>query len=633
MRLSKIGFWLLAVLPIWVLGQTWKVIPNQTQGIVISYQKVLKHNHGKHHVFIGYRRSNSIVGKNNPMVYFQVESRKIQIFDMKIGVLEPPVYDSVLDAFIGVNRQPLLVWKLIPGEDSARIVFFNNDSNKVFDNMTFSFRKEKDGWYYGTTTPKGKFFRVNPNTGVIENLGQAQVLDGPKNVRRTGFFHAITPKGWAMNYRNDNSGEYFVYYQEKNGSNSYTTSIGFQKKPSRIYSAKDGSEVVAVQIQGTNKKTEWIILNEKGKILKNTRYSFPTDFETLPTPFSDNSLKLQKVKTNAGEGDCFFEINGKKDSFSFSLPTDLQKLKLVFFHPKYGWVGTSGVYQDIFFLDSLPSSSKFSFVNEDISTYGLGGKKSLYILGYPSKIGKYEHDSLKILISSNQFPKYFTSFAESDSFQFFLGKNDRDRTGFEIWRYSEEKNIWDNPWRNFTDSLSAYFNFEKIEFTRNCLLLLARNKSNLNLQVWKLTGNGVQEVSFSPKLSSFLVANNYCINRINGSLAFWKNDSLAVVQIFDDKKEMIRKITLTAIENKGIQDKMLNFVSGDRLILSGQNLEEKNAQIRLVNVKTQKEELMKSSNDPPRPFSFDGKNRCLFYGGNGIQNQQFDELTLPAYRS
>jgi len=613
-----------------VLGQTWKSIPNRTFGITPQYQVILTDKWGKNHIFIGYRRGNSTVGKNNPMVYYQVESKKLQIFDMIEGVLDQPKYDSAVDAFVGLNRQPMLIWKLTSGKDSATLEFLTKGENRVLDNMSFHWRKEKDGWYYGTSTPKGRFFRFHLPSGKIENLGQAEFLNGAKNVRRTSFYSVVTPKGWAMNYRDDKIGGYYVYYQNREGSQKYTVFLGKELTPSPILVSKNGSETIAVRLKNTQKKVEWRIFDEFGNQITDASIRFPEDFEQQEIPVVSKSTLLKKVTLNREKGNCSYSVLGKPGEFTFNLPVDLQKMEWVVHHPKWGWVGTTGKYQDVFFLDSTAESTKFSFQNDAISTYALGGTEQLIIAGYPSKIALFDGDSLNFIVSKNSFPKYFISIAESAPFVYFLGKNDRDRTGFEVWRFHSQTKVLDQPWKVELDSVFKMVKGEGLVMSGKKILLLSRTKAEEKLKAFELSANGVETVNLPRGIRSLSGDFSVAIHPESGLIGAWYKDSILIGEL-KEGKDLGKCFVGTVQKDKNAPNKsVLAFVQSDQLLISGWNEKKKKGEVQLVNWKKKKSLVLKDSWEQPRPFSMNGKKEALFFGGSRLQNESFELLTFPA---
>jgi hypothetical protein len=612
------------------LGQTWKSIPNRTFGITPQYQTILTDKWGKTHIFIGYRRGNSTVGKNNPMVYYQVESKKLQIFDMIEGVLDPPKYDSAVDAFVGLNRQPMLIWKLTSGKDSATLEFLTKGENRVLDNMSFHWKKENDGWYYGTGTPKGRFFRFHLPSGKIENIGQAEFLNGAKNVRRTSFYSVVTPKGWAMNYRDDKNGGYYVYYQNRDGSQKYTVFLGKELTPSPILRSKNGSETIAIRVKNTQKKVEWRFFDELGNQIIDASVRFPEDFEQQGSPTISKSASLKKVALNGAKGVCSYLVNGKPGEFAFNLPVDLQKMEWVVHHPKWGWVGTSGKYQDVYFLDSTTESAKFSFRNDAISTYALGGTEQLIIAGYPSKIALFDGDSLNLLVSKNSFPKYFVSIAESPPFVYFLGKNDRDRTGFEVWRYHSQTKVLDQPWEVKLDSVFTMVKGEGLVISGKKILLFCRTKAEEQLKAFELTTDGVETVDLPRGIRSLSGSFSYAIHPESGLIGAWFKDSILIGNLRDGK-DLGKCFVGTVQKDKNTSNKsVLAFVQPDQLLISGWNEKKKKGEVLLVDWKKKKSVVLKDNWEQPRPFSMNGKKEALFFGGSLSQNERFELLTLPS---
>ncbi len=628
-RRVLLGFFL--ILTLHSHGQSWKTIPNATYGITLQYQTILTDKWGKTHIFIGYRRSNSIVGKNNPMVYFQVESKKVQVFDMIDGVLDPPKYDSTEDAFFGLNRQPMLIWKLKAGKDSANLQFFTQGENRVFDNMSFHWRKENDGWYYGTATPKGWFFRFNPVTGKIENLGQAEFLNGVKNVRRTSFYSVVTPLGWAMNYRDDKNGGYYVYYQNREGNRKYTVFLGKELTPSIILKSKNGDEKIAVRVRNVEKKVEWKFFDEQGNAITDGTVRFPEDFEELPLPIQAKSTKLiKKLSLDREKGSCTYAIDGKTGTFYFSIPVDLQKMEFVFHHPKWGWVGTSGKYQDVFFLDSTVNSSSFSFRNDAVSTYAMGGTEQLIMAGYPSKIALFDGDSLNFIVSKNSFPKYFISLVEMGTVSFFLGKNDRDRIGYEVWAYDQQTKNLEQPWKTQLDSIFKICNGESLLRYGNKILLCCRAKADHRLLIFELSNQQVKFIPLPGGMEKRTGNFNYSVHSSSGLIAFWFQDSILVGDLEKTRELSKIYVGITTNEKNNSNKAVMAFVQADQLLLSGWNEKRNKSEIQLLQWKKRKIITLKNSEVQPRHFALNAKNQALFFGGSPSQNQIFELLTLPS---
>lgn len=630
MKLSKICFWIISFLPLFASGQTWKIIPNNTFGITQQYQKILVDKWGKHHIFIGFRRGNSTVGKNNPMVYYQVESKKLQVFDLLDGVLDPPKYDSAMDIFWGCNRQPLLIWKLKMGSDSAKIDFITTNENRVLDNMSFNWRKERDGWYYGTTTPKGRFFRFNPENGKIENLGQAEMLNGVKNVRRTSFYFALTPKGWAMNYRDDKNGGYFLYYQTKDGGKKYSVFLGKELTPSPILVSKAGNEVIAIRVKDTQKKVEWRIFNQDGQQIKDGSYRYPEDFVEMPAEIKNGKTNsIQEVNFINGQGLCKYIISGEEKYFSFHLELDLQKMNLVHHNPNWGWMGTSGKYQEIFFLDSTSESAKFSITNDQISAYALGGSDEIIIAGYPSKIGLFQGDSIQLLISKNSFPKYFVSLVEKKPFLYFLGKNDRDRTGYEVWRYNEVSKVLDQPWKFQLDSIFMLQNGESLGLNQGKLVLFNKSKKEDQLIAFELLNNQINPLVL-PQFSCQMKGDfPFAIHSETGSFCLWCADSLWIGKLGFSETNKVIPLGIFS-EGKNYPNKsVMAFIDANRILVSGWNKTKKRGELRTISLKKQKVSSIKVDWENPRPFALNKSKQALFFGGSINQNKNFELLTLP----
>lgn len=627
--LSSLAKFFFLLIPILSWGQSWKSIPNQTYGIAIQYKKVYTDKWGKNHVFIGFRRGNSNKGVNNPMVYIQVESKKVQIFDMKDGILDPPQYDSTLDLFFGINRQPMLIWKLIPGKDSAQLVFLTTKENRVNDQSCFSWRKERDGFYYGTTSSNGRFFRFSPLTGKIENLGQSEVFDNATPLRRTGFHFAVTPKGWAMNYRDDHHGGYYIYYQDFEGKNKYTVFLGKDQSPANIAVAKSGQEVIAVRTINENKKYEWLILDPSGKKIVDQSIKYPNDFWVSTPQKQESKIFISQCSVLGGTGKCRISVNGKSHEFEFKLPVDLQKMEYVTHDSRLGWIGTKGTYQELFLLDSFPESSLFSIANEGISTYFLGGKENLYVAGYPSGVSVWKDDSLRNIIANNSYPKYFISLIEKGPYVFILGKHDRDRTGFEVWRWHTQTQSLDQPWEKELDSLFQKEKGEALFFVNNQLLLTTKSNSSNELHIFELLEGRIKSITLPKEIQALQGKFSFAFHPNKGLFAAWSSDSIWIGSIPSSSLLGFMKVNLIQKEKNHPNKSNLAFTSNDQLIISGWDEKNKKGEVQLVNWKKKRRTVLKSDAEPPRLFASRGMNQFLFFGGSSEQNKNFDVLTLP----
>lgn len=612
-----------------LMAQSWKSIPNLTFGIAIQYQTVIKDKWGKNHIFIGYRRGNSNKGINSPMVYFQVESKKLQIFDMKEGILFPPQYDSTLDIFVGVNNQPMLFWRLTPGIDSAKLEFLTNDSNKVRDRNCFFWKKESDGWYYGTSSPKGFFFRFNATTGKIETLGQAEIRDS-STLRKTCNYYSITPNGWAFNFRDDNSGKYFIYYQNKSGTKKYTFPLPESISPCPIAIAKSGKEVIAVRIRKKDKSIVWIIIDENGHEIVDGSVRFPEDFVTKKeSKKSATEVEISKCSMLQGKGYCYYSYKGKPSFFSYDLPLDLQMMEKAFYHPKWGWVATKGYYQDIYMVDSMHKKSNFDFPNDEISVYSFTGKDNFYVSGYPSKVAQFGRDSMEFIISGNAFPKYFISSVESQQFAYFLGKNDKDRTGFQIFRYQSTTKKLDEPWKFLLDSTLKSKNAENIFAWKNKIYLFARKKQSGQLIIFELENQTIKEVPLPLEIQQLVGTFEYTFHSNAGKVAVWNNDSVFVFQLNKISLENGIRLPIIPREKNLLHRSIISFNTPNDLILSGWDKKNRKGALLWVNLKRNNYKYLVSDWELPRPFVADEKGNFMFFGGTQQQNQFFDFLSMP----
>lgn len=615
-----------------VFGQKWSTISNQAKGTTLQFSTCIEDKFHQHHIFIGYRRSNSAVGKNNPMVYYQVEQKKLQVFDMDNGVVMPPVYDASLHCFKGMNRQPALVWKLIPRKDSAQLIWLSTPENKVMDNMTFSPFIQKEGKDYFVTSPAGKLVSIDYQTGEINNWLTFDSV-GTGRIERAAFKFLFTPQGFATSYRNNLNGHHYVFYKNFKTQKTYTTDIGYDLLPVNIYPSLDFSEKIGMVVNQTNQAPRFYEIDSIGFLKEINKESFNLHFllEKKEKKTASAPLKVDVI-TNGSVGTAkISNSNGKiMDTFSFHIPVDLQPMEYMGFHPKFGFLGTFGKYQPIYLIDSINNEGCYKSINgEEISTYAFGGKTQLYVLGYPSKVSQYDGNNLVNLISSNSFPKYFEKSVSLNAKEYWLGRNERERVGSQIFEFNPVNQQLKEPWKLELDSILHGSNILNIFTFKNYLMLFYRDHGKMKAIQLNPFSLKCFELKLHEAIDSIIIKNQIWFQEQTGNYAIYSQNKLFIFDI--NSPEYIRVIETPgmSVDSKISSVMYGGWIQKNVLLVSASHANPKALKKGMVfqyDLKSNKMNILKDDFISPRPMVI-GNKRVLFYAGNKEQTSYFDIMS------
>jgi hypothetical protein len=218
---------------------------------------------------------------------------------------------------------------------------------------------------------------------------------------------------------------------------------------------------------------------------------------------------------------------------------------------------------------------------------------------------------------------------EKKPYLYFLGKNDRDRTGFEVWRFHEGTKVLDQPWKSQLDSIFKFQNGESLGLNQGKLMLFNKTKNEDQLLAFELFNNQIETIVL-PNFPNQLKGNfPFAVHSETGSFCSWLNDTLWIGKLgFADTNKGI-SIGLFSEDKNYPNKKVMAFIDANRILVSGWNKTKKRGDLLSVSLQKKKITTIKVNWENPRPFAINKSKQALFFGGSLTQNQYFELLTLP----